>query len=142
MSIEIYCSRFRHQERAPFSDPELATAFASVGATRQGPDGTLASARGDALCERLSMQLFESKAWSLTFLRPSTEDLLYRALLVLLGMEGVVVHAPGSPIIVGNPRTGEHIPGTMLSALGAPHFVDTPVALVEALFGSGAQGPA
>ena len=144
MSIEIYCSRFRHGQKAPITDSALTEAFFLVSHESRltSAEMRLKGLQTTDLGESISTHCSEGEIWALTVSRPSTDERLYQGLLKLLNLEGVVVYAPDSPVFVGNEKTGAHLPQDMLSSLGRPQQVSTSAELLTGLYRNGTQGAA
>ena len=136
MSIAIYCNRF-HQ-----GDPYRFPVEALAGLSCHENDDRLSSESGlsaiDPWFENLTMSRLEDGGCvAVTLSRPSTDEGLFEALLVLLQIEGTVVYAPDSPLVIGKAATAVHLPPEMTAAIGEPVLVATAQALGSALFGSG-----
>jgi hypothetical protein len=133
VSTEIFCTRFERADLAVIPTKSLELAFEDFTATSLGYEipGSLASCR---LFESLSFSVAEGGASGFAVGRPSTDIELYEALFLLLRLEGVVVYAPGSPPIVGNPASIAHLPESMLESLGCPVLTGSSVQLLAELF--------
>ena len=61
---------------------------------------------------------------SFSISRPSGDLRLFEGLLTVLRLRGLVLYLPGDcPPLVGNQETAEHLPPSMIEALGVPHML-------------------
>jgi hypothetical protein len=135
MSIEIYGSRFRDGELAGLEFSALIGAFAGL-MVRQEPEAlVLRLEDSGGVTTLLGFKTSGGEVISLCVPRPVADPRLYAALLELLQHEGVVVYAPGSAPVFGDPASERHLPEGMRSALGIGVVVETVDALKNALFG-------
>jgi hypothetical protein len=137
MSISIDCSRFRQGEPEPF--PASALAALSRQAGQALPSAGPSPGHAEPWYEHLSLRRrADGGCVAVSLSRPGTDPALFEALFALLRLEGVVVHAPLSPLVVAHPASAGHLPEGMVEALGEPVWVTTPQALKVALFGDAA----
>jgi hypothetical protein len=134
MSIEIYGSRFSHGQSVGIRVEVLSQAFAGLVARIEPEAFMLDLGPCGEVQTPLYLQAHEEETTSFSVARPVDDPRLYKALLQVLQHEGVVLYAPGSPPVLGHPKSAGHLPEDMADALGAGVVVSSASALQSALF--------
>ena len=135
VSIEIYGSKFWNGEIAGLDPDVLSRAFAGLVVEQEQGAFVLGLAGAGGMTTSLGFKSSGEEVTSFTVSRPVDDVRLYKALLLLLQHEGVVVYAPGSPPVIGAAASEKHLPEGLKSSLGGAVIVETGNALRSALFG-------